>query len=42
MELDKEILEKICYDVYNSEYLLKNEHPTPVKLVVQLGTHRSR
>ena len=33
MELDKEILEKICYDVYNSEYLLKNEHPTPVKLI---------
>jgi len=33
MELDKEILEKICYDVYNSEYLLKNEHPTQVKLI---------
>ena len=33
MELDKTILEKICYDVYNSEYLLKNEHPTQVKLI---------
>lgn len=33
MELDKEILEKICYDVYNSEYLLKNENPTQVKLI---------
>lgn len=32
MELDKAILEKICYDAHNDEHNSGSEHPAPVSL----------
>ena len=32
MELDKAILEKICYDEHNDEHNSGSEHPAPVRL----------